>query len=152
MGLDESINMDNATNDAYKLPAQVLKSAAKPRNVSRTLGFNYTTYSSTAPLDKRYEYYVYLHFNEIEKLSDGKKRKINITFKHQAVPSKPVLDYLKPVTLNFKTQGDVLFNISATSDSDAPPILNAFEIYKLITQLDSPTYAQDGKYNTYTIL
>lgn len=150
MGLDESINMDNATNDAYKLPAHVLKSAVQPRNVSRTLGFVYTAYSSTVPLGK--SYYVYFHFNEIEKLSDGKKRKINITFKNQPVPSKPiVLDYLKPVTLNFKTQDDVLFNISATSDSDAPPLLNAFEIYKLITQLDSPTYAQDGTYNTYTV-
>ncbi|KEH18237.1 LRR receptor-like kinase plant [Medicago truncatula] len=138
MGLDESINMDNATNDTYKLPANVLKSAAQPRNVTRTLGFVYTAYSSTA------QYYVYLHFNEIEKLSDGKKRKINITFKNQPVPSKPiVLDYLKPVTLNIKIQGDVLFNISATSDSNAPPILNAYEIYKLITPLDSPTYAQD---------
>lgn len=145
MGLDESINMDNATNDAYKLPDHVLKSAAQPTNVSRTLGFNYNTYSSTAPLNKRYEYYVYLHFNEIEKLSDGKKRKINITFKNQPVPSKPiVLDYLKPVTLNIKIQGAVLFNISATSDSDAPPILNAYEIYKLIIQLDSPTYTQDA--------
>ncbi|RHN39182.1 putative transferase, protein kinase RLK-Pelle-LRR-I-1 family [Medicago truncatula] len=32
---------------------------------------------------------------------------------------------------------------NATSDSDAPPILNAFEIYKLMTQLDSPTSPQD---------
>ncbi|PNY14834.1 receptor-like protein kinase, partial [Trifolium pratense] len=32
---------------------------------------------------------------------------------------------------------------SATSDSDAPPILNAFEIYRLITELNSLTHAQD---------
>jgi len=151
-GLDESINMDTATNsDAYKLPAKVLRNAAQSKNVSRPLGFIYQ-YTYTPPLDFTYDYYVYFHFNEIEKLPNGKKRKINITVNYRPVLSQPlVLDYLKPVTLNFKTQGNVWFNISATSDSDAPPILNAFEIYKLMTQLDSPTYDQDGTYNTYII-
>ena len=151
LSLDESINMDFETNDdTYKLPAKVLRSAAQQWNISRPLGFVYRrTY---IPLDTTSDYYVYFHFNEIEKLSDGKKRKINITVNYRPVLSQPlVLDYLKPVTLNFKTQGDVWFNISATTDSDAPPILNAFEIYQFMTQLDSPTDAQDGMFFIYLI-
>ncbi|KEH18235.1 LRR receptor-like kinase plant [Medicago truncatula] len=136
--MDPEIN-----NDAYKLPSKVLRSTAQPNNVSHPLGFIYE-YTYSPPLDKTYEYYVYFHFNEIEKLSGGKKRKINITVNYKPVLSQPlVLDYLKPITLNYKTQGDVWFNISATSDSDLPPVLNAFEIYQFITQLDSPTDAQD---------
>jgi hypothetical protein len=139
--------MDLETNnDAYKLPAQALRSVAQPLINISYMTFTYDDEFET-PLDKIYDYYVYFHFMEIEKLSDGKKRKINITLNSQNVLSQPlVLDYLKPVTLNFSTKGDVLFNISATSDSDAPPLLNAFEIYQLVKQLDSPTEAQDGKY------
>jgi hypothetical protein len=139
--------MDLETNnDAYKLPAQALRGAAQPLINISYMTFTYDDEFET-PLDKIYDYYVYFHFMEIEKLSDGKKRKINITLNSQNVLSQPlILDYLKPVTLNFTTQGGVLFNISATSDSDAPPLLTAFEIYKLVNQLDSPTEAQDGKY------
>jgi len=128
-------------NNAYKLPDEVLRSAIKPGNVSHTLGFTYADLGPRSPpINPTSEYYVYFHLTEIEKLSDGKKRKVNITLNSQSVLSKPlVLDYLKPVTLNFKTKGDVWFNISATSDSDAPPILNAFEIHKLITPVVSPT-------------
>jgi hypothetical protein len=146
LSLKESINMDLETNnDAYKLPAQVLRSAAQPLNISYPMSFTYEAVFDRS-LDKTNEYYVYFHFMEIEKLSDGKKRKINIILNSLNVLSQPlVLDYLKPVTLNFTTKGDAWFNISATSDSDAPPLLNAFEIYQLVIQLDSPTEAQDGK-------
>ncbi|XP_013444211.2 probable LRR receptor-like serine/threonine-protein kinase At1g05700 [Medicago truncatula] len=146
LNLDESINMELETNNnAYKLPDEVLRSAVQPGNVSHTLGFTYADLGPRSPLiDRNSEYYVYFHFTEIVKLSDGKKRKINITLNSQSVLSEPlVLDYLKPITLNFKTKGDVWFNISATSDSDAPPILNAFEIHKLITPVVSPTDDRD---------
>jgi hypothetical protein len=149
--LDESINIDPETNnDAYKLPVQVWRSKVQPENVSRPLSFVYTY---IPPLDRAYDYYVYFHFAEIEKLSDGKKRIINITLNYQPVLSQPlVLDYLKPVTLNFKSQSNVWFNISAAPHSDAPPILNAFEIYKFITQVDSPTYARDGTLLKLTLI
>ncbi|KAL5176353.1 putative LRR receptor-like serine/threonine-protein kinase [Glycine soja] len=76
----------------------------------------------------------------------GKKRIINVTLNYQTILTQPlVLEYLKPVTIapQKTSSGSVLFNVSATSESDAPPILNAFEVYKLITQLDLPTQARD---------
>lgn len=55
---------------------------------------------------------------------------------------------MKPVTISNKnaTQGFVRFSIRATAESDAPPILNAFEVYKLVTDLNSPTDIKDGMY------
>ncbi|KRH44233.1 hypothetical protein GLYMA_08G198200v4 [Glycine max] len=52
---------------------------------------------------------------------------------------------MKPVTISNKnaTQGFVRFSIRATAESDAPPILNAFEVYELITDLNSPTDIKD---------
>ncbi|XP_028756220.1 putative leucine-rich repeat receptor-like serine/threonine-protein kinase At2g19230 [Neltuma alba] len=55
-----------------------------------------------------------------------------------------VLEYLKPQTIALNaSQGYVRFNISATSESDAPPILNAFEVYEFVSPLHSPTDQRD---------
>lgn len=135
---------ENNDDDAYKLPAQVLRTAARSRDVSYNLSFDFDSVFDT-PLDKPYEYYVYLHFAEIEQLPNGQKRIIDITLNSKPVPPHPlVLEYLKPVSLNYSTSGSVWFDINATSQSDAPPILNAYEIYKLIPNIASPTDDRDG--------
>ncbi|XP_028756213.1 probable leucine-rich repeat receptor-like protein kinase At2g28990 [Neltuma alba] len=62
------------------------------------------------------------------------------------LPAQPViLEYLKPQTVVPQNAilGNVRFNISAASESDAPPILNAFEIYQLISPISSPTDERD---------
>ena len=117
-----------------------------PRKNTTATSFTFT---------KPYEYYVYFHFLEIQQLPIGKKRIINITLNYQTILTQPlVLEYLKPVTIapQKTSSGSVLFNVSATSESDAPPILNAFEVYKLITQLDLPTQARDGIYQYNNML
>ena len=126
----ESLNLDSGrrSSDIYKLPSQVLRTAVQSPNVSHPLQFDYD--NLYAPLDKPYEYYVYFHFLEIQQLPIGKKR---------IAPQKT-------------SSVSVLFNVSATSESDAPPILNAFEVYKLITQLDLPTQARDGIYQYNNML
>ncbi|KAJ1390938.1 Serine-threonine/tyrosine-protein kinase, catalytic domain [Sesbania bispinosa] len=141
---EESIDIGPGSNgDAYKLPGQVLRSAAVANSSDFPLEFDYDTVFDE-PLDRPFEYLVYFHFAEIQKLPDGEKRIIGITLNSKPVLSQPLeLEYLKPVTLNYSTQGDVWFSISATSQSDAPPILNAYEIYQLITELSSSTDTQD---------
>lgn len=100
-------------------------------------------------LNKYSRYYVYFHFAEIQKLAPGLRRIINITLNDENILSEPItLEYMKPVTISNKnaTQGFVRFSIRATAESDAPPILNAFEVYKLVTDLNSPTDIKDGMY------
>ncbi|KAK7390576.1 hypothetical protein VNO78_25885 [Psophocarpus tetragonolobus] len=136
-------NFNNGSSD-YKLPSSVLKTAVESLNVSEPLQFDFNLLFYS--LDNTFEYMVYFHFAEIKKLPNGQKRIINVTFNYDAIlPSPLVLEYLKPVTISHlqRNPGVVLFNISATPKSYAPPILNAFEIHKLIPQLDSPTHAAD---------
>ncbi|XP_054782869.1 probable LRR receptor-like serine/threonine-protein kinase At4g29180 isoform X3 [Prosopis cineraria] len=131
-------------NSSYKLPAEVLKSAARSFNLSYGLNFEYN--SIWKNLDKSSQYYVYFHFLEIQKLPPGQKRIINIDVDGENILSQPIiLEYLKPQTIVPKnaTPGYVRFNISAASKSDAPPILNAFEVYKFISPLPSPTDKTD---------
>ncbi|XP_027334329.1 putative leucine-rich repeat receptor-like protein kinase At2g19210 isoform X2 [Abrus precatorius] len=142
--LDESIDMDPSTS-AYKLPAQVLRTASQSLNVSYPLKFDYDSLFND--LDTNYEYRVYFHFAEIEALPPGQNRIINITLNSKPVLSHPlVLQYMKPVTISPQdaVRGRISFSISATSESAAPPILNAFEAYKLIPGLYSPTDARDA--------
>ncbi|XP_028763318.1 probable LRR receptor-like serine/threonine-protein kinase At1g51820 [Neltuma alba] len=84
----------------------------------------------------------------LEKLPSDRKRIINVTFDDDDNSSPAhvlTLQYLKPVTLssNKISKGYVSFTIIATADSDAPPILNAYEIYEAISQPNSPTATQD---------
>ncbi|KAF7814203.1 putative LRR receptor-like serine/threonine-protein kinase [Senna tora] len=139
----EDIDPANST-DSYKLPAQVEKSAATTMNLSNPLYYDYN--SNWSNLEKPSKYYVYFHFVEIEQLGPGKKRIMNISVNDKDILSQPlVLEYLKPITIIHQnvTRGNVRFNISATPESDAPPILNSFEIYKLISPLSSPTDQKD---------
>ncbi|XP_027337309.1 probable LRR receptor-like serine/threonine-protein kinase At1g51880 [Abrus precatorius] len=142
--LDESIDVDPSTS-AYKLPSQVLRTASQSPNVSYPLKFDYDTLFKD--LDTNYEYRVYFHFAEIEALPPGQNRIINITLNSKPFLSHPlVLQYMKPVTISPQdaVRGRISFSISATPESAAPPILNAFEAYKLIPGLYSPTDARDA--------
>ncbi|KAF7814196.1 putative LRR receptor-like serine/threonine-protein kinase [Senna tora] len=124
-------------DSAYKVPPQVLQTAVQSLNRSYSISVNWT-YGTT------YQYLVFLHFAEIEKLPSAHKRIINVTIGDNDSFVQP-LDYLKPITLssNIPNKGYATFTISAAAESDAPPILNAFEIAHLVPQPNSPTHAQD---------
>ncbi|KAI9081298.1 hypothetical protein K1719_036719 [Acacia pycnantha] len=127
-----------AEESVYELPWEVLRSAQRPPSNSNLLTTNWSFGDISS------QYYLFLHFAEIEKLPRGKKRIINVTFDDQnSLSQQLTLEYLKPITLISNiTKG---FTIKAATDSDAPPILNAFEIYKVIQQPNSPTAEQDVK-------
>ncbi|KAK4267820.1 hypothetical protein QN277_024553 [Acacia crassicarpa] len=124
----------------YELPSEVLRTASQPLNQSIIFTWNGSGYDISA------QYYLFLHFAEIEKLPRGHKRIISVTFDDENSFSQELtLEYLKPVTLssNKFIKGYINFTIKAATNSDAPPILNAFELYKFLPQPNFPTAAQD---------
>ncbi|XP_054783498.1 probable LRR receptor-like serine/threonine-protein kinase At1g05700 [Prosopis cineraria] len=140
---NRSVNIDRgSTNNSYKLPSQVLISAAQSLNRSFALNFDSV---SVTTFEKPFTFYVYFHFAEIEQLLPGQKRIINITLNDETILNEPLsLEYLKPRTVSAVTNRiGIRFSISATSESDAPPIFNAFEIYRSISPLTSPTHETD---------
>ncbi|KAI9071875.1 hypothetical protein K1719_046159 [Acacia pycnantha] len=130
-----------AEDSLYKLSSEVLRTARQPQNHSNLLTLN-ASYG-----DISNQYYMFLHFVEIEKLPPGHKRNINVTFGDEnSLAQLLTLEYLKPVTLSsakFTNKGHINVTIEAASDSDAPSILNAFEVYRVLPQPNSPTAAQD---------
>ncbi|KAJ7963095.1 putative Protein kinase [Quillaja saponaria] len=136
---NKSIDIDTeGSSDAYRLPAQVLRTAAQPATLSKNIFFNWT-------FDMHYEYCVYFHFAEIQ-FAPGQRRMINITVNGENFLSEPItLQYSKPLTIspNITTRGYVTFNITPAVGSALPPILNAFEIYRLTPQPNLPTDTGD---------
>ncbi|KAG5016198.1 hypothetical protein JHK85_022334 [Glycine max] len=143
--INTTIDVNKSGNDIYKVPAEVLKTAVQSFNRSYDLHYDFEI-EWNLQLNKYSGYYVYFHFAEIQQLAPGLRRIINITLNDENILSEPItLEYMKPVTISNKnaTQGFVRFSIRATAESDAPPILNAFEVYKLVTDLNSPTDIKD---------
>ncbi|KAJ7963102.1 putative Protein kinase [Quillaja saponaria] len=134
-----SVDIDtDGSGNAYRLPAQVLRTAVQPATLSKNLFMNGT-------IDRRYEYCVYFHFAEIQ-LTPGRRRMINITVNGESFLPEPItLEYLKPLTIstNITTQDYFSFDISPAKGSDLPPILNALEIQILLPQPNLPTYTRD---------
>ncbi|CAK7322528.1 unnamed protein product [Dovyalis caffra] len=130
------------SEDPYRLPAEVLITAVRPGN-----GTNSLSYSYTYPYKVNFtpEFLFYFHFAEIEQIAQGQVREFTITL--NGIKDGPfTLEYLKPLTIhpNKSVQGDhVNFSIDATSRSDLPPILNAFEIFAVWSLPVSPTNQAD---------
>lgn len=97
--------------------------------------------------DNTTQYYVYMHFAEVQKLQPNESREFTVSHDGELFkPRSP--DYLQSTTVYSSTglTGGQLFKISKTANSTLPPILNAFEVYAVKEFLQSETLDRDGMY------
>ncbi|KAK7847506.1 putative lrr receptor-like serine/threonine-protein kinase [Quercus suber] len=124
------------SNDGYKLPAQVLRTAVQASGAyNNTLSYPFSGISHS-------RWHVCFHFAEIAELTQGKKREIIISLNRGDYTSKPItLEYLTPLPIcpNRTFESPFHFSIDATMESDLPPILNAFELYSVAPLPSKPT-------------
>ena len=133
------------SNDSYKLPLEVLRTAIQPPSGYHALHFEDDNSDDVS------ERYVCFHFAEIAKLTQGMKREFIIDVNGGNYISEPIiLDHLKPLSicLNQTFKGHFSFSINATTASDLPPILNAFELYYVTSPLYllNATDSRDGMF------
>ncbi|PKI70976.1 hypothetical protein CRG98_008557 [Punica granatum] len=125
-------------NDAYKVPAEVLKTAQKATDVNPYI---YVSWSSNSTD----EWCFYFHFAEIERLPTGQRREFTISVSDRLMDTV-TLEYLKPVTVasQIVTGPKINFSIDATQQSGQHlPILNAIEIFTIVKHLNVPTAMDD---------
>ncbi|KAJ0006969.1 hypothetical protein Pint_29503 [Pistacia integerrima] len=137
--LSTTLTVDANVSNSYH-PAQiVMRTAVKPTNESVPLNF----YLETD--DPNSQFYVYMHFAEIEKLKANESREFNISLngKHWYGPFSP--DYLKTTTVFSPAALNGIYNFSIvkTRNSTHPPIINAIEIYTVKELLQLQTDQQD---------
>ncbi|XP_068344326.1 probable LRR receptor-like serine/threonine-protein kinase At4g29180 [Pyrus communis] len=126
--------------NGYRVPLEVIRTAATPQNASEPLNLYWNT------TDMNARFYVFMYFAEVEKLEKNQSRKFKISWN-----GSPLFGPFTPRYL----QADVISNSRAlvgkdheislhkTEDSSLPPILNAVEVFQVMQLVESPTYGED---------
>lgn len=96
------------------------------------------------------QYYMYLHFAELQLLPKNQTRQFNIYLNDNLWFGNFSPDYLQPGTVfsdKPENQSSFRYNVvlNRTGNSTLPPILNAVEVYKVKYILLNQTADQDGK-------
>ncbi|KAF7814195.1 putative LRR receptor-like serine/threonine-protein kinase [Senna tora] len=131
----------NGIQNTYKLPSQVLKTAIQSLSLNSSLEIYFDKNT-----DKSYEYYVYLYFFEFEEQARTQKRIMDITFNDVTILTQLFTpQYMKVVTIvrNITKVDQLRILIKSTPESDLPAMINAFEVYRVLHQPNSPTYQED---------
>jgi hypothetical protein len=141
--LNTSLKNDDLGQEDYELPAIVMSTAGTPVNVSAPLQLLWNADNVND------QYYLYLHFNEVEELAANETRAFNITVNGDFLYGLEIPIYQKASTIFSKTPltGATSYELSLTKtqNSTLPPILNAIEVYKLKDFSQSETQQNDGK-------
>ncbi|KAF7843436.1 LRR receptor-like serine/threonine-protein kinase IOS1 [Senna tora] len=139
--LSTTLTDNSFTPNNFSVPAVVLSTAATP--VNDTASFDFYWDSDTT----NDQYYVYLHFNEVELLAQNDTRSFDVFLngKNWYGPLSP--GYQMPNTLYTSSalsgEKRYLFSLSRTESSTLPPILNALEVYTLRDFSQSYTHQDD---------
>ncbi|KAE8705170.1 putative leucine-rich repeat receptor-like protein kinase [Hibiscus syriacus] len=118
-----SSDIRNGLND-YQPPLLAMRSACTPANASQPLNFPINSSIPNA------QYYIYMHFAEIQELEANQSREFNIYINgnYWGGPYSPT--YLSADTLYSPAAlRDGEISLVRTTNSTLPPILNAIEMY-----------------------
>ncbi|TQD81166.1 hypothetical protein C1H46_033276 [Malus baccata] len=127
--------------NGYRVPLEVIRTAATPQNASEPLDLYWNT------TDMNAQFYVFMYFAEVEKLGKNQSRKFNISWN-----GSPLFGPFTPRYL----QADVISNsrvlvgkdheisLHKTEESSLPPILNAVEVFQVMQLVESPTNGEDA--------
>ncbi|XP_014499513.1 LRR receptor-like serine/threonine-protein kinase IOS1 [Vigna radiata var. radiata] len=138
--LNVSISADALDQNVYKPPAIVMSTAATPSNVSAPLVIRWK------PADPTEQFYVYLHFMEIQELATNETREFNILENGKLRFSKFSPRNLLVNTLYSSSPSsgkEIIYSLEKTENSTLPPIINALEIYSVIDFPQSDTFKGD---------
>lgn len=133
--------MDAESHNSYQPPAVVMNTAGTPKNASQSMDF----YLETE--DPSIQFYVYMHFAEVQILQANQSRQFNISLngEHWYGPFSP--NYLLTTTVFSPTAlngGNYSFSLYKTGNSTLPPIINAMEVYSVKEFLQLQTEQIDG--------
>jgi hypothetical protein len=136
-------NVNGSFQNDYKPPAIVMSTAATPVDVNEPLEIEWEGDNEND------QYYLYLYFNEVEKLAANETRAFNIKVNGDFWYGPMIPRYGSAYTIfsrdPFPRAATYLVSLSKTGNSTLPPILNAIEIYNVKDFSQSETEQNDGK-------
>ncbi|XP_028778734.1 LRR receptor-like serine/threonine-protein kinase IOS1 [Neltuma alba] len=124
--ISASISAESLGQNHYKPPAIVMSNAATPVNESAPMLVQWEPANATD------QFYVYMHFAELQVLENNQTRSFTITLNGDLF-SANVVPVFKGTTTVFSkkaARGEIImFSLQKTDNSTLPPILNAIEVY-----------------------
>ncbi|KAH1219348.1 LRR receptor-like serine/threonine-protein kinase IOS1 [Glycine max] len=138
--LNASIPADSLEQNDYEPPAIVLSTAVTPANVSVPLVIKWV------PQDPTDQFYVYMHFLEIQVLATNQTRQFSITENGKTwfpnlSPTNQSVDTI--YSLRAVSGEQIKYSFEMTENSTLPPIISAIEIYRVIDFQQSDTFQGD---------
>ncbi|KAM1809609.1 hypothetical protein ACFX1S_026681 [Malus domestica] len=127
--------------NGYRVPLEVIRTAATPQNASDPLNLYWNT------TDMNAQFYVFMYFAEVEKLEKNQSRKFNISWNGSPLFGPFTPRYLQADVINNSRAlvgKDHEISLHKTEDSSLPPILNAVEVFQVMHLVESPTYGEDA--------
>lgn len=101
------------------------------------------------PQDPSTQFYVYMHFAELQQLKANESRAFNITFNGDLLYGPVSPEYLFTNTIyttSSLSSKNMTFALVPIENSTMPPILNAIEVFSLMDFSKPETDQGDGKF------
>ncbi|GJM89506.1 hypothetical protein PR202_ga05707 [Eleusine coracana subsp. coracana] len=148
----DSLSVNNrvtVSNDIFEQPSKVMQTAITPRNASKNIEFFWDPRPDRQHLTPRYA--ANMHFAEL--LSGNAVRQFDIYVNGDDPWYRGLYlskSYLRSITIHNGERPYAIahrYNISinATANSTLPPMINAIEVFSIITTTNAGTDAVDGK-------
>nr|XP_020163883.1 putative leucine-rich repeat receptor-like protein kinase At2g19210 [Aegilops tauschii subsp. strangulata] len=134
----------DSADDDYEVPSAVMQTAFIPLNASMNLEFTWDP--DPRPHDPSPGYFMIMHFSELQLLPSNALRQFDININGVRLSDDIRLFYLGVgVIYNEKPYRDGNYNISinATANSTLPPILNALELFSIMSMTNFDTDSGD---------
>ncbi|PSS07381.1 Leucine-rich repeat receptor-like serine/threonine-protein kinase [Actinidia chinensis var. chinensis] len=125
--VETPLPMDSLSNNAYRLPPLILRTAVTPTHTNGSLVVNWK------PPNPNSGYYIYMHFFEVNSTIDV-PRKFTIDLDIVGMFPSELQNLSSDVPLTLSASGalkgvELNLKIRPSNESTLPPILNAVEIY-----------------------
>ncbi|KAJ6389637.1 hypothetical protein OIU77_027875 [Salix suchowensis] len=135
-----SYAIESPDDDKYGVPSAIMQGAAVPINQSDPIVLPITRDDPTT------QFFLYLHFAEIENLPENQTREFNIFVNNKLWRGPIVPQYLQRTTVSSISAlegSEITVSIQKTINSTLPPLINAIELYLVRELLQAETYEDD---------
>ncbi|CAN6341785.1 unnamed protein product [Urochloa humidicola] len=138
--------VQNYEMDRFEAPSKVMQTAITPRNASKNIEFVWNSMMSHK--DRSLPGYMLItHFSELNLLTSSDVREFNINLNGELWWShlRPRYLYSDAIYSTKPLRSDTRYKVSinATANSTLPPIINAVEIFSIISTTNVGTDSQD---------
>ncbi|KOM44460.1 hypothetical protein LR48_Vigan05g206500 [Vigna angularis] len=130
---------DDSLNQTEEPPAIVMSTAVTPANDSAPLVISWK------PEHETDQFYVYMHFKELQVLTTNQTREFNIMLNaaESWFSNCSPRNYRTIYSTSARSGKELKFSLERTEKSTLPPIINAIEIYRVIDLQKPETFQED---------